>query len=241
MINQALAGRLWPGEDPLGRRLRISGDQRAWLEVVGVAGNAKDDDLTANPRAYFYLPVEQEPSGALSLVARTTSDPRARLAAAAGVARSLDPDLPLVGQRTFEDLLDDNIDKQRATASMLGVFGTLALVLATMGIYGVASHAARLRTREVGIRMALGAREHDVHRLFISKGLRLSIVGVGIGMVMSVLSLKLVASFVFGLNFSDAVVFAGAAVVLCAAAVLANYLPARRAANVDPLLALRSE
>jgi putative ABC transport system permease protein len=241
ILNQSAASQLWSNANPLGKRLRLSGNDEPWREVVGVVGDAKDDDLTGRPRLFLYLPLPQLPTGRLSLVVRTSSNPRPMLAPVAAAAHGLDPNLPLVDVRTFEDLVSDSVDKQRAASSLLAVFGVIALMLATLGIYGVTAHTATLRTREVGIRMALGARTADVHRLFIGEGLVLSLTGGLIGLVSSLVTTKLIAGFLFGVGPSDAVVFAGVAVVLGATTLLASYLPARRAAHLDPLAALRAE
>jgi len=240
VINERLAGRLWTNEDPLGKRLRMEGDNEPWREVVGVVVDSKDDDLTNRPRPFFYLPLSQEPSGELFLVARTASDPRPVLREASAVAHAIDPDLPLIDVRTFQDLISNSVNKFRAISSLLAVFGALALILATMGLYAVAAHATTLRTREVSIRMALGATTVDVQRLFLREGLGLAIIGVAVGLMVSAVSATLIASFVFGLGISDVVVFAASAVVLGLVALLASYLPARRAARVDPNLALRN-
>jgi putative ABC transport system permease protein len=157
------------------------------------------------------------------------------------VAQKLDGDMPLFRVERLEDTIRQVVDKQRAAAALLGVFGALTLLLAAIGIYGVASHAVSLRTREIGIRMSLGARAADVLRMFVRETLTLAIIGVGIGLVTSAAVSQLLASFLFGLGATDAMTFVTAAAVIVLVAVMASYLPARRAARVDPLRALRHD
>jgi ABC-type antimicrobial peptide transport system permease subunit len=157
------------------------------------------------------------------------------------IARDLDPDLPLFKVQTLEENMRHSVNLQRAVASLLGVFGGLTLLLAAIGIYGVAAHSVSLRTREVGIRMSLGARAMDVSRMFVREGLSLSLFGVAAGLGISAAVSKLLTTFLFGLTPTDTMTFVGGSTILCLVAVVASYLPARRAARVDPLVALRHE
>jgi putative ABC transport system permease protein len=241
IVNETLARRLWPGINPIGQRLRVADSAQSWREVVGVVGDAKYLSLTEAPRSAYYGPVGQQPDSALSLVVRSAEMPSAVLETIAGIARNLDPDLPLFDAQTLDDSLRQSVRLRRATTSLFGVLGGLTLLLAAIGVYGVAAHSASVRTREVGIRMALGARAIDVSRLLVRENLFLSLVGVVIGLGLSLATSRLLTSFLFGLTPTDPRTLLGASTILCAVGLLASYLPARRAARVDPLVALRYE
>jgi putative ABC transport system permease protein len=241
IVNETLAGRLWPGLDPIGQRLRDTDAKAPWREVVGVVRDAKYLNLTEPPRGLYYSPARQQPGSQLSLVVRTAGDPRAALSPLTEIARSLDPDLPLFQVQTLEDVVRRTLNLQRATASLLGVFGALTLLLAAIGVYGITANSVSLRTREVGIRMALGARARDVSRMFVREGLSLSFIGVAAGLAISTAASRLLTAFLFGLEPTDTMTFAGGSAILCLVAVAASYFPARRAARVDPLVALRDQ
>jgi predicted permease len=241
IVNGSLARVLWPGADPIGKRLRMSGNDEPLREVVGVAADIKYRNLSEERRAFLYLPQRQRPSAALSLVVRTTGDPAGMILPVARVARALDPQLPLYNVMTLGQMLRQSADIQQAASAMLGVFGALALLLAALGMYGVTAHSVAMRTREIGIRMSLGARTGDVLSLFVREGVGRSLVGVAIGLVLSAAVSILAARFLFGLGAMDMLAFAGGAVILCAVAAVASYVPARRAAKVDPVVALRYE
>jgi putative ABC transport system permease protein len=242
IINERLAQRLWPGGDALGKRFRLGGPGEPLREVIGMTRTGKYDSLNESEAAFFYLPQTQQSSplqGSRSLVVRASTDPASLLAPLSRLFRTLDPNLPLYRLETYEQSLARVVDKQRAASSMLGVFGALALLLASIGMYGVTAHGVSLRTREIGIRMSLGARAGDVLALFVREGLALSLVGVVIGLAASAAASKLLAEFLFGLSATDSLTFVAGATVLCAVAAIASFLPARRAAHVDPMVALR--
>ncbi|MGH9374145.1 MAG: ADOP family duplicated permease [Vicinamibacterales bacterium] len=239
IINETLAVSLWPGVDPLGRHVRIAESKEPWREVVGVARDAKYLFLTESPLGAYYVP--QSPQSAGTLVVRTAGNPRTTLAALTNVARDLDPDLPLFGAQTMEERIRRTVSLRRAVVSLLGVLGALTLLLATVGIYGVAAHSVSMRTREVGIRMSLGARAADVLRMIVRENLLLSLVGVAIGLGISAAGSTMLGSYLFGVTAADVATFVGGAFVLCLVSLVASYLPARRAALLDPLLALRRD
>jgi putative ABC transport system permease protein len=177
----------------------------------------------------------------MSLVVRTRGEPALAIPEIVRIAHEIDPDLPLFGGQTLEQSLAKSVDLQRALSSLLSVFGLLGVCLAALGIYGVMAHAVTLRTKEIGIRMALGARASEVLRMVVTEGLQLTSVGVLLGLLISAIASGLLSTFVFGLHAMDAMTFAVSGVVLCAVAVAASFVPARRAASVDPLLALRHD
>jgi predicted permease len=242
VVNEALARDLWPDANPIGQRLKMEGESEPWREVVGVARDVKHDQLTERPRRFLYLPETQwERPTPMSLVVASTAETSAILAAITETSRSLDPDLPLYRLTTIEERLAHTVDLQRAASALLGVFGVLALLLAAIGLYGVAAHSVTLRTKEIGIRMSLGARASQVLRMVIGDGMRLTSIGVVVGVLLSLAVSQVLASFLFGLRATDTMTFLAAGIALCLVAMLACYVPARRASRVDPLRALRHE
>lgn len=239
IVNETLARRLWPGVDPLGLRVRTADSKAPWREVVGVARDAKYLFLTESPLGAYYMPLPPAASG--TFVIRTTSDPRAVLTSLTDSVRVLDPNLPIARAQTMEERIRRSVRLRRAVVSLLGVLGALTLLLASVGIYGVASHSVSMRTRELGIRMSLGAGASDVLRMVVRENLSLSLFGVAIGLGVSAAAATMLASYLFGVTATDPATFAGGALALCFVALMASYLPARRAARLDPLVALRRE
>jgi predicted permease len=242
IINQTLAQRLWPDENPIGRRLRFPFGDEPFREVVGVARDGKYDELTEQPRGFLYVPERQQADlSDITLVAHTTGDPRGLATALAAAIHELDATLPIFRLQTVDDALIDRLDKERGASSLLGIFGTLALLLAALGLYGVMAYAVSQRTREIGVRVALGARQSDVLRQFVGEGVRLATVGVVIGLMLSVALTRIIARFLYGVSATDAATFAGGALLLGVVAALASWIPARRATRVDPMVALRAD
>jgi putative ABC transport system permease protein len=241
IVNETLARRLWPGGDPLGKRLRGGDEKEPWRDVVGVVRDVKSANLTESARGAFYVPVRQRADSPLSLVVRTAGDAAAALSSITDIARNLDGDLPLFEVQTLEQSVRRAVNLRRASASLFGVFGGLTLLLAAIGVYGVTAHSVSLRTREVGIRMSLGARATDVFRMFVGESLSLSFVGVAVGLGISAAVSRLMTAFLFGLTSMDTVTFVAGSTILCLVALAASYIPARRAALVDPLTALRHD
>lgn len=239
IVAETVARRLWPGLDPLGQQVRADDSKEPWREVVGVAGDAKYLSLTESPLGGYYLPLPTHTGG--TFVIRTTGSPRALLASLTDIARDLDPALPIVRAQTMEERIHRTVNLRRAGVSLLGVLGTLTLLLASVGIYGVAAHSVAMRTREVGIRMSLGARARDVLLMIVRENLSLSLFGVAIGLGISAAGAAMLASYLFGVTAVDPWTFTGGALVLCLVSLVASYLPARRAARIDPMLALRYE
>ena len=198
--------------------------------------------MTETPVGAYYVPLRQNDSGGtLSLLVRNNRDARETLASLTDVVRSLDPVLPLFDTQTLQELVGHATRLRRAGASFLTVFGGIALMLAAVGMYAVAAHAVSVRTREVGIRMAFGARPDDVLTMFVGENLSVALIGVLIGVGISAAASRMLTTFLFGLAGSDAATFVVGSVLVIAVVILASYIPARRAARVDPLIALRYE
>ena len=238
VVNESFARRFWPGENPLGRR--FSTGRGGTREVVGVARDGKYVSLTEEPQPHFYEPFAQAYEADMVLLLRTAGDPRSILPALVGEARSLDPELP-VEANTMTEHLGFALLPQRIGAAVLGVFGVVAAVLAALGLYGVMSYVVSQRTAEIGIRMALGARSHDVRMLVVRRALALTLTGLGLGLAAALAATRVLASFLVDVSPTDPATLVSVAVLFTAVALLASWLPARRAAAVDPMRALRSE
>jgi putative ABC transport system permease protein len=241
IINATLASMLWNGEDPLGKRISVSGPKGPFLEVVGVARDGKYQSLGESPHAYVYQPVLQSYDSKMTLVIRTTGEPMSLAPAIREQIRAIDPNLPVSDVKTLRDQLNFSLFPSRVAALTLGGFGVLALFLAAIGIYGVVSYSVAQRTHEIGIRMALGAKELSVLRLVIRDGLFVVAVGLVAGLSLALVATRLVKSFLYGVAATDAITFLTVPIVFGVVAVVASYLPARRATKVDPLVALRYE
>ena len=243
IVNQTLADRILPGEDPIGRRVIFSGDDRTPVEIVGVVGDERVNGLDANVTPVVYYPFLQELSRTTSLVVRTGTDPNNLAAAIRHEALSVEPDLSIYGVMTMEELIANSpaTFARRYPAMLIGLFAALALVLAATGLYGVISYSVSQQTREVGIRLALGASPRDILKLVIGRGLALTIGGLGTGLVVALVVTRFLSTLLFGVSATDPAVFASLALLLGCVALLACFVPARRATRVDPLRALRYE
>jgi putative ABC transport system permease protein len=240
LVNETFVRRFWPGEDPLGRRFRLGGPAAPLMEVVGVVGDGKYAGLNEEPQAYVIRPLAQVYTGTNTVILRTDSDARELLAAVRHEVRQLDPHLPASG-KALEERLAMPLLPVRLSAALLGGFGLLALLLAAVGIYGVMSHAVSRRTREIGIRVALGARASNVLRLVIRQGMAPVLAGVGVGLIAALGLARLAGSLLFGVSAADPLTYVGVAALLTGVALLACYVPARRATKIDPMAALRNE
>ena len=239
VINETIAHRFWPGGDPIGKRVNLCSldPTPCWYNIVGVVGNVHQYGLDAAPTLDIYY------TGGWPqyTVIRTASDPAQLAQAAASEIHKFDPNLPVTRIMTLDNLLADSVSPRRFSTFLLGVFAVLALVLAAMGIYGVMSYVVSLRTNEIGIRMALGAQPHDIRRLVIGRGAQLAVAGVLLGSVGAFALTKLISSLLYGIKPSDPFTFGAVAILLVSVALLACYVPARRAMRVDPMVALRCE
>ena len=242
MVNQAFVDEVLGGRDAVGQRIGFAFVEGS-IEVIGVVGNEQATSLDAGMRPVFYFPWRQEASNGTAIVARTTSDPRPVMAALSSESRALEADVLLVGVQTMENIIATTPATflRRYPLMILGVFAALALMLASIGVYGVMSLTVRERTSEIGIRMALGAQASAVLSLVLRQGLTLSLLGVTLGLAIGLSGSRVLSSALFETPPTDPVVFGSAAVTLIAVAALASWLPARRASRVDPLVALRHE
>ncbi|HKG12700.1 MAG TPA: ABC transporter permease [Pyrinomonadaceae bacterium] len=244
IISETAARRYWPGEDALGKRLAVGRVESPddWLTVVGVVNDVKQFQLDAEPRPQMYLSYKQAGFFAPRyLIVSTSVEPLSLASAVRNTVWSVDRDQPVSHVRTMEDVLSDSIARQRFTMLLLGIFAAVALLLAAVGLYGVMSYTVAQRTREIGVRMALGAQRRDVLRLVVGQGLKLVLIGVALGLVLAFLLTRVMSSFLFGVSPTDPATLATISLVLVFVALLASYIPARRATKVDPLIALRYE
>jgi putative ABC transport system permease protein len=244
IINQAMASRFWPDEEPLGKRIRFGEANDPAYAIVGVVGDIKHMGLDADEGAVMYQPHAQKRFAWLrwmTLVVRTNEEPMSLATAVRSRIQEIDKDQPVYNVATMEQLLTKSIAQPRFSTLMLGVFALLALALTAIGVYGVVSYTIAQRTREIGIRMALGAQMRDVLRLVIGQGLKMVLLGVALGLAGAGALSHVMKSLLFGVSATDPAIFAIISVLLTSVALLACYLPARRAAKVDPMIALRYE
>ena len=242
VINEALARKYFPNANPIGQRLVIDmNETNAPTEVIGVVGDAKYATLESEPRAMVYWPHPQLANSAMTLVMRTTNDPLSLAPAAQQAIQTLDKDQPVSDVRTMAGWIDESVARTRFGTLLLNLFAGVALLLVTVGIYGVIAYSVTQRTHEIGIRMALGARPLDILRLVVGQGLLLTFVGVVLGLGAAFALTRLLASLLYEVSATDPFVFAGLAVLLAVVAFVASYIPARSATKVDPLTALRYE
>ena len=255
IINETLARRHWPSEDPIGKRVtlddpRDNSQAPQWFTVVGVVKDVKQNSWTDAPWNEIYLPFQQSryfyagTAGhytSMTLVIRTTVEPQSLAAAAQEAVRSLDRNLPVSSVVTLEQVIADTLWQPRFNLQLIGIFAALAMTLAAIGLYGVMSYSVAQRTREVGLRMALGARRRDVLKLVVGQGMKLALAGVASGLLAAVALTRLMEKLLFEVSATDFSTFALIAVLLTIVALLACWIPARRAAKVDPMVALRCE
>ncbi len=244
IVNQAFAKQYFPNQDPVGKRIQPAASMSGkppWREIVGVAGNVKTEGLAGKTPSIYYVPYQQLPFSSLTFVVRTAGNPRAMAGMVRSLIASMDPNVPVYSVETMNEYLAASVAQPRFNTLMLGIFAALALVLAAVGLYGVISYSVAQRTHEFGIRMALGARQEAILRLVLKEGLVLALAGVGIGMAGAFGLSRLISSLLYGVKSSNPLVFTGVAVVLVGVALLASYIPARRATKVDPIEALRYE
>ena len=240
IVNEAFAKRFWGDADPIGKRISREGENGPWIEVVGLARDAKYVSITESPRPFVYYPQLQMPDGIIMHV-RTTGDPRRLATAARREVATAAPTWMIERPRTLEEHIGASLLPQRIAAGLLGAFAVVALLLAAVGLYGVVAFAVAQRTREIGIRVALGAQGGEVLGLMLRQGMTLAGIGLLVGVPLAFVVARLVSRFLVGSGAADPVVFIGAAALLAFVTLVASYVPARRASKVDPMLALRSQ
>jgi putative ABC transport system permease protein len=246
VISETMARRFFPGEDPLGKRITPgkpdSTNPDDWITIIGVVKDVRQFELVADPKPQMYLSYVQAGFFApRHLVVSTNVEPLSLAATVRKTVWEIDKDQPVSNISTMENVLSESVARQRFSMLLLGIFAGLALILAAVGIYGVMSYSIAQRTHEIGIRMALGAQKSDVLKLAVGQGLKLVLIGVAIGLVAAFILTRVMASLLFGVSATDPTTFITISLVLISVALLASYIPARRATKVDPMIALRYE
>jgi putative ABC transport system permease protein len=252
ILNETIARQAWPGLDPIGKRIacceRDEAGSPIFKEVIGVVGDLRSEGIRESAAPEFYLPIEQAPSEAwrwnqysLDLIVRGTNDPMPLANQIRQIVASKAPGVPFTGVSTMDERVSRSIAQERFTTTLISIFSTLALLLASIGIYGVLSYTVSQRRREIAVRMALGAQRRGVVAMIVIQGMKLTLIGLTIGLAGALLATRLIASLLFQVTPNDPMVLTAAAVLLAAIALLASYLPARRASALDPLAVLRAD
>jgi predicted permease len=240
IIDESTAHKYWPIGDPLGRRVRFTRDRaKPWTTIVGIVKDIKSDGLDIDGVPHIYVSTYQDSNKRLSVVLRTSLSASLLEPQIRHEIQGIDAGLPVFGVSSMDDVLDRSLASRRFSADLVGAFAGLAVLLAAIGIYGLLAYMAGQRSREIGIRMALGARREDILRMFLRKGIALAGVGVVAGLVFSASAASVMASLLYGVRPHDPAVFLIAPLLLFGIAVLASYLPARRATEVDAIAAMR--
>jgi putative ABC transport system permease protein len=241
VISESAAKRYFAGEDPLGKRVRVGGENAPPLTVVGVASDIRERTLDAPPHAEAYVSYLQSPFAFMGVAVRTGGDPANTLGAVRGAVAGIDKQLSVGSVHTMNELMSESLARQRSVSLLAGFFGLAALLLASVGIYGVISYMVTQRTREIGIRIALGANRRDVLRMIVTHGMGLTLAGVGVGLFASFALTRALSGLLYEVSATDPLIYAGVALLLASVALVACLVPARRAMNVDPMIALRYE
>jgi putative ABC transport system permease protein len=241
IVNESLARRHWPNEDAVGKRLKISWNDDREDEIVGIVGDVHHTSLDEQVRSTIYWPYMRNAYGSMTLTIRTAGQPSAVISSVRGILKEQDPNLALADVRTMDEVVSRSVAQRRLTMVLLGIFAGAALLLSAVGIYGVIAYSVTQRTQEIGIRLALGAQRDDVLRMIVGQAAWLSIAGITIGAAAAFALTRLMRDLLFGVEPFDPLTFAAVAGVLAAVAVLAGYVPGRRATRVDPVVALRAE
>jgi len=244
VIDEEFARRYWPNEDPIGKRIKLGGGapDAPSAEVLGVVGRVKMESLNQNSdRVQGYFAFAQQPAGGMTVIIKGASDPNQLISSVRGAVKQIDPDQPIYNPRTMDEIRAESVASERLNLTLLSLFAGIALVLAIVGIYGVMSYSVTQRTHEIGIRMAIGARPRDVFKMILGHGMKLALIGVGLGLVGAFILTRFMASMLFGVEPTDATTYGALSVLLIGIALLACYLPGRRATKVEPTISLRYE
>jgi putative ABC transport system permease protein len=240
IVNDAMARHFWPGQSAIGKRFREAVNNN-YREVVGVVATSVVNTIGEQPQPQAYLPIGQDLSTAVVMHVRTDGNPAAVMPAVMKQVQTLNANMALQNPATIQKVVHDGLWAPRVAASLFGIFGLLGMLLASIGIYGVMSYMVAQRRGEIGLRMALGARPWDVLRLVVGQGMRLAVAGIAMGIIAGLFTTRLMGSLLFGVSTSDPVTFAAVGTLVAAVALIAGWLPARRAARIDPVVALRLE
>jgi putative ABC transport system permease protein len=246
IVNETMARKFWPNQDPLGKRFKFGdpGDKVPWLRIAGIVGDVRQMRLNEPPRQEMYFPYWQAKENWMvprDLAIRTSGNPLSLAGAVRQAVWSIDKDQPVSNVMTLDDLLDQEVAQRRVQTALLGGFAALALILACIGIYGVLSYLVTQRTREIGVRVALGASASDVFRTVAGQGMALAGLGIATGLAGALALSRLLGSLLFGVSAGDPLAYAGAVMIFSVVALAACYFPARRAARVGPMVTLRYE
>jgi putative ABC transport system permease protein len=242
VVNELMAKRIWPGETALGKRIRAKqATADEWATVIGIVGNVRHRRLDAGAEPELYRPLTQYPHGGMTLAVRTSSEPLALARPVSDAIWAIGPNVPITGVRSLEQVVSASVAEPRLTMLLLAVFAAVGLALGGVGVYGVVAHGVAQRTREIGIRIALGAETRAVIGHILGQGMGYAVGGVGIGLVGAMLLSRFMKGLVFEVSTTDPTIFAALSLFLVGVAVLASYVPARRASRVDPVTALRDE
>ena len=243
VIDEEFAKRYWPNEDPVGKRVRLGTENDApRLEVLGVVGRVKMESLNQNSdRVQGYFPYNQTPDNSMTVIIKGAADPNQLISSVRGAIKEIDPDQPLYSVRTMNEIRAESVAGERLNLTLLSLFAGIALVLAIVGIYGVMSYSVTQRTHEIGIRMAIGARPRDVFKMVLGQGMKLALIGVVLGLGFAFALTRLMQTMLFGVEPTDKLTFAAISIMLITVALLACYLPGRRATKVEPTISLRYE
>ena len=241
IVNNAFAKKWFPNQEAIGKRITFSDPRKPdvkWITIVGVVGDMRHRGLDLDPKPEYYFAHNQTPYRGMILAVRSAQDPRSLTSAIRREISRLDPDLPAANVRTLEQVTADSIAPRRLSVVLIGVFAAVALVLASVGIYGVMSFLVVQRTHEIGVRMALGAQRADVLRLVIGRAAKLVLIGTAIGLLLGVFSSRALRALLYNVGAFDLMTFFSVTIALAAVSLLASYIPARRATQADPMIAL---
>jgi putative ABC transport system permease protein len=243
IVSESWARRFLPNEDPIDKRIKLGGrdSTRPWLSIVGISGDVRDTALESDARPCVYIPYPQFPSSGMTLVVRAAFDPKLLISGIRDQVWAVDKDQPVTDVKTMDQYVADSVSPRRFNAMLLAIFAGLALVLASVGIYGVMANSVTQRTHEIGIRVALGAQSSHVITMVVGRGMALVVAGVAIGLAGALALTRVMTSLLYGVSATDPMTFAGVSALLVVIALLASYIPARRATKVDPMIALRYE